>query len=160
MVVLVGAGELGPLGTARTRFEVEVGGDLSAAGVLELAWSQGLVTWDASSAAWVTPEVEEVAEEDVYERFHDDVLAGIGVRRFHDDFGPHLPMVDNLAPELTTIYLDKPLTFAVEDEATARSFVDSCEGASLKRVDFESGGAEWQVTRPAGSAVRVPRRAG
>ena len=158
MVVLVGAGELGPLGTARTRFEVEVGGDLSAAGVLELAWSQGLVTWDASSAAWVTPEGEEVAEEDVYERFHDEVLAGIGVRRFHDDFGPHLPMVDNLAPELTTIYLDKPLTFTVEDEGTARSFVDSCEGASLKRVDVESGGAEWQVTRPAGSAVRVPRR--
>ena len=158
MVVLVGAGELGPLGTARTRFEVEVGGDLSAAGVLELAWSQGLVAWDGPSAAWVTPEGEEVAEEDVYERFHDDVLAGIGVRRFHDDFGPHLPMVDNLAPELTTIYLDKPLTFTVENEATARSFVDSCEGASLKRVDIESGGVEWQVTRPAGSAVRVPRR--
>ncbi|TRX48169.1 DUF1729 domain-containing protein [Corynebacterium guaraldiae] len=158
MVVIVGAGELGPLGSSRTRFEAEVGGDLSAAGVLELAWSRGLISWDERTAGWLTAEGEEVAEEDVYARFHDEVLAGIGVRRFHDDFGPHLPMVDNLAPELTTIYLEKPLSFTVADEATAHSFVDSCEGATLRRVTDPNGEVEWQVTRPAGSAVRVPRR--
>ncbi|MGV0329500.1 fatty acid synthase subunit beta domain-containing protein [Corynebacterium guaraldiae] len=158
MVVIVGAGELGPLGSSRTRFEAEVGGDLSAAGVLELAWSRGLIRWDERTAGWLTAEGEEVAEEDVYARFHDEVLAGIGVRRFHDDFGPHLPMVDNLAPELTTIYLEKPLSFTVQDEETARSFVDSCEGATLRRVTDPNGEVEWQVTRPAGSPVRVPRR--
>ena len=158
MVVIVGAGELGPLGSSRTRFEAEVGGELSAAGVLELAWSRGLISWDERTAGWLTAEGEEVAEEDVYARFHDEVLAGIGVRRFHDDFGPHLPMVDNLAPELTTIYLEKPLSFTVQDEETARSFVDSCEGATLRRVTDPTGEVEWQVTRPAGSSVRVPRR--
>lgn len=158
MVVIVGAGELGPLGSSRTRFEAEVGGDLSAAGVLELAWSRGLISWDERTAGWLTAEGEEVAEEDVYARFHDEVLAGIGVRRFHDDFGPHLPMVDNLAPELTTIYLEKPLSFTVQDEETARSFVDSCEGATLRRVTDATGEDEWQVARPTGSAVRVPRR--
>ncbi len=158
MVVIVGAGELGPLGSSRTRFEAEVGGDLSAAGVLELAWSRGLISWDERTAGWLTAEGEEVAEEDVYARFHDEVLAGIGVRRFHDDFGPHLPMVDNLAPELTTIYLEKPLSFTVQDEETARSFVDSCEGATLRRVTDATGEDEWQVARPAGSPVRVPRR--
>ncbi|OFP29420.1 type I polyketide synthase [Corynebacterium sp. HMSC068G04] len=158
MVVIVGAGELGPLGSSRTRFEAEVGGELSAAGVLELAWSRGLISWDERTAGWLTVEGEELAEEDVYERFHDEVLAGIGVRRFHDDFGPHLPMVDNLAPELTTIYLEKPLSFTVQDEETARSFVDSCEGATLRRVTDQTGEVEWQITRPAGSAVRVPRR--
>lgn len=158
MVIIVGAGELGPLGSSRTRFEAEVGGDLSAAGVLELAWSCGLISWDERTAGWLTAEGEEIAEEDVYARFHDEVLAGIGVRRFHDDFGPHLPMVDNLAPELTTIYLEKPLSFTVQDEETARSFVDSCEGATLRRVTNANGEVEWQVTRPAGSAVRVPRR--
>ena len=35
-----------PLGSARTRFEIEVEDDLSAAGVLELAWSTGLVVWE------------------------------------------------------------------------------------------------------------------
>ena len=158
MVVIVGAGELGPLGSSRTRYEVEVGGELSAAGVLELAWSRGLIRWDEHTAGWLTAEGEEIAEEDVYARFHDEVLAGIGVRRFHDDFGPHLPMVDNLAPELTTIYLEKPLSFTVQDVETARSFVDSCEGATLRRVTDPNGEVEWQVTRPAGSAVRVSRR--
>ena len=67
-------------------------------------------------------------------------------------------MLDNLAPELTTIYLEKPLSFTVQDEETARSFVDSCEGATLRRVDGATGEVEWQITRPAGSAVRVPRR--
>ncbi|OFQ95990.1 3-oxoacyl-ACP synthase [Corynebacterium sp. HMSC056E09] len=158
MVVIVGAGELGPLGSSRTRYEAEVGGELSAAGVLELAWSRGLISWDERTAGWLTAEGEEVAEEDVYARFHDEVLAGIGVRRFHDDFGPHLPMVDNLAPELTTIYLEKPLSFTVQDEETARSFVDSCEGTTLRRVTDATGEDEWQVTRAAGSSVRVPRR--
>lgn len=158
MVVIVGAGELGPLGSSRTRYEAEIGGELSAAGVLELAWSRGLIRWDERTAGWRTADGEELAEEDVYERFHDEVLAGIGVRRFHDDFGPHLPMVDNLAPELTTIYLEKPLSFTVPDEETARSFIDSCEGATLRRVTDPSGEVEWQITRPAGSAVRVPRR--
>ncbi|MDO5032928.1 type I polyketide synthase [Corynebacterium sp.] len=153
MVVIVGAGELGPVGSSRTRYEVEVGGDLSAAGVLELAWSRGLIEWDATAAAWVSAEGVELDEAEVYERFHDEVLAELGVRRYHDDFGPHMPMVDNLAPELTTIYLEKPLTFTVADEETARTFAAEVEGT---RVSFD--GEEWQVTRPAGSPVRVPRR--
>ena len=154
MVVIVGAGELGPLGSSRTRFEVELTGELSAAGVLELAWTMGLIEWDAQSAQWTVLDTgEAIAEEDVYEQFHDQVMANIGVRRYHDDFGPHMPMVDNLAPELTTIYLQKPLTFTVDDEATAKSFVEEVEGAT---AHFD--GEEWQVTRPAGSPVRVPRR--
>lgn len=46
LVVIVGAAELGPYGSSRTRFEMEVSGELSAAGVLELAWSTGLVKWE------------------------------------------------------------------------------------------------------------------
>ena len=45
----------------------------------------------------------------------------MGVRRYHDDFG----MVGNLAPELTTIYLDQDLSFNVADKATAKTYVDS-----------------------------------
>lgn len=152
MVVIVGAGELGPVGSSRTRYEVELTGDLTAAGVLELAWTTGLIKWDETNRTWMAGD-EAIAEEDIYERFHDEVLANVGIRRYHDDFGPHLPMVDNLAPELTTIYLERDMTFAVADEATAKSFVDEVEGASAY---FD--GEEWQVTRPKGSPVRVPRR--
>ncbi|MEO6470355.1 MAG: fatty acid synthase subunit beta domain-containing protein, partial [Aeromicrobium sp.] len=53
LVVIVGAGELGPYGSSRTRFEMEVSDELSAAGVLELAWTTGLVTWENEpKAGW------------------------------------------------------------------------------------------------------------
>lgn len=153
MVVIVGAGEIGPVGSSRTRFEVEMTGDLSAAGVIELAWTTGLIAWDDAAGAWFDADGEEIAEEDIYDRFHDEVLANVGVRQYHDDYGPNMPMVDNLAPELTTIYLERDMTFAVPDEDTARTFVADVEGAT---AHFD--GEEWQVTRPAGSEVRVPRR--
>src|SRR5206468_9085622 len=46
LVVIVGGAELGPYGSSRTRFEMEVEGELSAAGVLELAWTTGLIRWE------------------------------------------------------------------------------------------------------------------
>ncbi|MCQ9370865.1 DUF1729 domain-containing protein [Corynebacterium sp. 35RC1] len=149
MVVVVGAGELGPYGSARTRFEAELSGDLTAAGVLELAWSMGLVHWDNG---WFDADENEVEEADIFDRFHDEVLARVGVRRYHDDFG----MVDNLAPELTTVYLDQDLSFSVADKQTAKTFVDSEPETTTAYLDEETG--EWIVTRKAGSAVRVPRR--
>ncbi|RNE49687.1 type I polyketide synthase [Corynebacterium alimapuense] len=149
MIVIVGAGELGPYGSARTRFDAELSGDLTAAGVIELAWSMGLIRWDD---AWVDADDNEIAEEDIYEHFHDEVLARVGIRRYHDDFF----MVNNLAPELTTVYLDKDLSFTVASEEEARSFVSSEPDHTSAYVDAESG--EWTVVRHTGSAVRVPRR--
>ena len=55
MVVIVGAGELGPYGSARTRFEMEVEDQLSAAGVVELAWTTGLLIGRHKLIPWVSP---------------------------------------------------------------------------------------------------------
>ncbi|WP_296205328.1 type I polyketide synthase [uncultured Corynebacterium sp.] len=144
MVVVVGAGELGPWGSARTRFEAELGGDLSAAGVVELAWSMGLIRWEDG---WVDAAGEPVAEADIYARFHDEVMASVGVRRLRDDAG----ISDNLAGELTTVYLDRDLTFSTADADSARDF--AAAGARVCPA-----GDAWEVTRPKGSEIRVPRR--
>lgn len=149
MVVIVGAGEMSPYGSARTRFDAELTGDLTAAGVIELAWTMGLITWDG---AWYDADDNELEEADVFDRYHDEVLARVGVRRYHDDFF----MVDNLAPELTTVYLDNDLSFAVATKDEAKTYVDSEPDHTSARYDDETG--EWTVTRHAGSAVRVPRR--
>src|SRR5690606_37174794 len=73
MVVIVGAGELGPYGSARTRFEIEVSDELSAAGVLELAWTTGLVAWenDPKPGWYDTESGEYVPEHELAERYHD-----------------------------------------------------------------------------------------
>ena len=155
MVVIVGAGELGPLGSARTRFDAEVSGDLSAAGVIELAWTMGLIHWDTDpTPGWYDANDDAIAEEDIFDRFHDEVMGRVGVRRYNDmaAYG----MFDNFAPELTTVYLDHDLTFSVGSREEAQTYVES--EPALTVASFDSEVEEWKVTRKAGSAIRVPRR--
>ena len=152
MVVIVGAGELGPYGSARTRFEMEVDEELSAAGVLELAWSTGLVTWDDNVGGWYDTESgDAIDESEIRERYHDTVVERCGIRTFADDGS----MRDNSAPLLTSVYLDQDLTFSVGSEAEAQAM----RAADPERTAIASNAeGDWTVTRKAGTEIRVPRR--
>ncbi|GAB20623.1 fatty-acid synthase I [Gordonia effusa NBRC 100432] len=154
LVVIVGAGELGPYGSARTRFEMEVDEKLSAAGVLELAWNTGLVTWESTpKPGWYDVESgDPVAEADIADRYHDEVVARCGIRRYADDG----EMVDNSSPLLTSVFLDEDLSFAVASEAEARAFASA--DPERTRVVPNADTGDWQVTRLAGTEIRVPRR--
>ncbi|MGO4203547.1 fatty acid synthase subunit beta domain-containing protein [Rhodococcus sp. TAF43] len=155
LVVIVGAGELGPYGSSRTRFEMEVDEQLSAAGVLELAWNTGLVTWENDPVAgWYDAETGDlVPEAEIADRYHDAVVERCGIRTYGDEGA----MVDNTAPLLTSVFIDKDLSFVVGSEAEARAFVDSDPENTTAAVDAESG--DWTVTRKAGTEIRVPRKA-
>nr|WP_051407159.1 type I polyketide synthase [Nocardia sp. CNY236] len=155
MVVIVGAGELGPYGSARTRFEMEVSDELSAAGVLELAWTTGMVTWeDQPQPGWYdVASGDYVPEHELSERYHDAVVARCGVRRYVDDGA----MVDNSAPLMTSVFLDKDLSFTVGGEAEARAFHAADPEHTVIAPVADSG--DWTVTRKAGTEIRVPRRA-
>ncbi|GAA4481694.1 type I polyketide synthase [Rhodococcus olei] len=155
LVVIVGAGELGPYGSARTRFEMEVDEQLSAAGVLELAWNTGLVGWEQDpEPGWYDAETGElVPEAEIADRYHDTVVERCGIRRYGDEGA----MVDNTMPLMTSVFLDKDLSFVVGSEAEAQAFVDSDPEHTVAAQDPESG--DWQVTRRAGTEIRVPRKA-
>ncbi len=155
MVVIVGAGELGPYGSSRTRFEVEVSDELSAAGVLELAWTTGLVTWEQDpKPGWYDVESGDfVPESELAERYHDTVVARCGVRRYGDDGA----MVDNAAPLMTSVFLDQDLSFTVGGEAEARAFHAADPEHTVITPVADSG--DWTVTRKAGTEIRVPRKA-
>ncbi len=152
MVVIVGAGELGPYGSARTRFEMEVDEELSAAGVLELAWSTGLVTWDENVGGWYDTESgDAIDESEIHERYHDTVVERCGIRTYGDDGS----MRDNTAPLLTSVYLDDDLTFTVGSETEARAMQDADPERTVIAATAEG---DWTVTRKAGTEIRVPRR--
>ncbi|MEU8894837.1 fatty acid synthase subunit beta domain-containing protein [Nocardia sp. NPDC048505] len=155
MVVIVGAGELGPYGSARTRFEVEVDAELSAAGVLELAWTTGLVTWenDPKPGWYDTESGDFVPESELAERYHDTVVERCGVRRYADEGA----MVDNTSPLMTSVFLDQDLSFTVGSEAEARAFHAANPEQTIITPVADSG--DWTVTRKAGTEIRVPRRA-
>ena len=148
MVVIVGAGELGPYGSSRTRFEAEVG-DISAAGIVELAWSMGLISYEGG---WLDDEGQAIGESGIVSRYRDEVLARVGVRRYADDGD----LVDNTMTELTTVYLDRALSFSVRDRQAAETFVASNPDSTTASFDAETG--QWLVTRAAGTPVQVPRR--
>ncbi|MFW0787361.1 fatty acid synthase subunit beta domain-containing protein [Gordonia sp. CPCC 206044] len=154
LVVIVGAGELGPYGSARTRFEMEVDEKLSAAGVVELAWNTGLIQWDtAPKPGWYDTESgDPVAESEIAERYHDEVVARCGIRRYQDEGA----MVDNTSPLLTSVFLDEDLTFTVSSEAEARAFAAANPDKTRVVENGETG--DWQVTRLAGTEIRVPRQ--
>ncbi|MBF6351417.1 DUF1729 domain-containing protein [Nocardia flavorosea] len=155
MVVIVGAGELGPYGSARTRFEMEVSDELSAAGVLELAWTTGMVAWenDPKPGWYDTESGDYVPEAELAERYHDAVVERCGIRRYEDDAA----MVDNSSPLMTSVFLDQDLSFTVGSEAEARAFHAAAPEHTVITPVADSG--DWTVTRKAGTEIRVPRRA-
>jgi fatty acid synthase len=155
LVVIVGGAELGPYGSSRTRFEMEVDNELSAAGVLELAWTTGLVKWeDDPTPGWYDTDTGELIDEgELVERYHDAVVDRVGIREFVDD-GAIDP--DHAAPLLVSVFLDKDFTFVVSSEADARAFVQFDPEHTVAVPVPDS--TDWQVTRKAGTEIRVPRK--
>ncbi len=155
LVVIVGGAELGPYGSSRTRFEMELDNELSAAGVLELAWTTGLVKWeDDPTPGWYDNETGELVDEsELVERYHDIVVERTGIREFVDD-GAIDP--DHASPLLVSVFLDKDFSFVVSSEADARAFVDFDPEHTVATPVPDS--ADWQVTRKAGTEIRVPRK--
>ena len=155
LVVIVGGAELGPYGSSRTRFEMEVDNELSAAGVLELAWTTGLIKWeDDPKPGWYdTAGGELVDEADLVERYHDVVVERCGIREFVDDGAIG---ADHASPLLVSVFLDKDFSFVVSSEAEARAFVEVDPEHTVARPVPDS--ADWEVIRKAGSEIRVPRK--
>ncbi len=153
LVVVVAAGEVGPCGSSRTRFELEVEDRLSPAGVLELAWTTGLIVWEHSPVAgWHDAATgEQLSEADVVDRFGEQVEAACGIRSYRDDGA----LVDGTAPLLASVFLEEDTSFVVRTQAEAQSFAQADPARTAIR-QLDSG--DWQVTRKAGSQIRVPRR--
>lgn len=159
MVVVVSIGEIGPWGSARTRWQAELGiqsdgqVDLTPAGVLELAWMMGLLTWQESpESGWYDADGNLVQPYEVFDRYRDEVVARSGVRKFINDAG----IVDLGTLEDAEVFLNTDVTFTVPELKTAESYV--IEEPRLTRVQQLPDG-EWQVTRLAGASARLPRRA-
>ena len=155
MVVIVGGAELGPYGSSRTRFEMEVSGELSAAGVLELAWTTGLVRWenDPKPGWYDIASGDPVDEADLVDRYHDAVIQRCGIREFVADGALK---ADHCTELLVSVFLDRDFCFAVSSEAEARAFEAADPEHTVVRPAGDGG--DWEVIRRAGTEIRVPRK--
>ncbi|WP_182050394.1 type I polyketide synthase [Changpingibacter yushuensis] len=157
MVVIVGLGEIGPWGSSRTRLEAELGidsdgdVDMTAAGVLEMAWMMGLLTWhDTPQPGWYNTDDVLVDEADIWEKYRNEVVARSGIRSFVDDGA----LADLGTVDVAPVRLASDITFGVADEAAAQAHIAA--DPNFTTSAFVDG--EWQVTRRAGAVTYVPRR--
>ena len=148
MVVLVGIAEQGPWGGSRTRWEAEVGA-LSAAGIVELAWRTGLITWDGARAAWVDAASGEQRDESaIVAAYGEQVRQRCGLRLLTDT--PLVPA--DGASQFAEIFLERPLTLTLPTRADAEALAAGARDAAVLQAE---GG--WRLTLPAGAGIRVPR---
>ena len=151
--MIVGAGEVGPLGSSRTRFELEVEDHLSPAGVIELAWTTGLIVWENEPVAgWHDVESgEPLSEAEVVEKYGEQVESSVGIRSYRDDGA----LVDGTAPLMVSVFLEEDTSFVVRTEDEAKALVEAAP-KHTRITPTEDG--DWLVTRLAGSEIKVPRR--
>ena len=155
MVVVLGAGEVGPWGSSVTRFDLEVEADLADGSIAELAWTCGLIRWesDLDGGSWVDAATDEaVAESVLAEQYREQVLALCGIRTYEVD-GPLNP---DGVPLLVEVFLERDVVITAADETDARAFAAADPENTSVLLTAEG---DWQVVRRAGSAIRVPRRA-
>ncbi|KAL0953237.1 hypothetical protein HGRIS_004490 [Hohenbuehelia grisea] len=88
VVVVTGYGEVGPWGSARTRWEMEARGEFTIEGCIEMAWMMGFIKHfdgrlkdGALYVGWVDSKTgEAVDDKDVRGRYEKEILAHAGVR--------------------------------------------------------------------------------
>lgn len=89
VVVVVGFAEIGPWGNSRTRWEMELQGELSIQGCIELAWMTGLIkhnpkptpSADGAAAAWIdTASGASVHDFEVKVKYEKQLLGNTGLR--------------------------------------------------------------------------------
>ncbi|MFO0652265.1 MAG: DUF1729 domain-containing protein [Polyangiales bacterium] len=158
VAVIVGLGELGPWGGARTRWSMESSGELSVEACIELAWMTGRIRYERSRqhVGWIdAASGEPVHERDVKARYEEALLSDSGIRfvdpKFQQGFDPRKLTV------WADVALEQDFVFPVPGRAEGEAFVSAAgEGA---RLVFDAAKDAWLVVRKKGSVVKVARAA-
>lgn len=148
LVVVCGIGEIGAWGTTHTRYEVEFGQHLSAAGIIELAWALGLITYEDGSWAYGQRRLNEAQ---LAAELEDVVLAHCGLREFEpEDVGLEGPF-ETIWQEIS---LNRNLRLPVDYGELAEQLATQ-PGV---QTSFDAATQVWEVTFAPGTTIRVPRR--
>ncbi|KAJ2839351.1 fatty acid synthase alpha subunit Lsd1 [Coemansia sp. 'formosensis'] len=156
VVVVTGYGEVSPLGSAETRWEMEAYGEFSLEGCIELAWIMGLIKHASSTeyTGWVDAEGAPIRDVDVKARYEEFILAHTGIRLLESSMLEN-PEIDPSAVSIFRELLiehDMPPFEASADEA-----------AQFKRrnndlVDtWANEDGSWSVKFLKGAVLMVPK---
>lgn len=160
VIVNTGFAEVGPWGSSRTRWEMEVRGDFTLEGWVEMAWIMGYIKHfdgrlknGSLYVGWVESKSgEPVDEKDVKGKFEKDILTHAGVRLIEPElWRGYDPKKKVFHQEVELVHDLEPMEVS---EADAKKFKNE-HGA---KCDIWTGeGGEWFVKLKKGSRILVPK---
>ncbi|KAI8965408.1 putative 3-oxoacyl-synthase [Daldinia sp. FL1419] len=162
VVVVVGFAEIGPWGNSRTRWEMELKGELSIQGCIELAWMTGLIKYNPkpgpltnrAAAAWLdvasgTP----VHDYEVKAKYEKQILEHTGLRLIEPGSLDH-PNRDSkqFLQEVIVQHDLEPFTASFD---TAMEFVrEQGDKAEIKQI---SKSDQFSVCLKKGATLMIPK---
>ncbi|KAJ2710817.1 fatty acid synthase alpha subunit Lsd1, partial [Coemansia spiralis] len=165
VVVIAGYGEVGPHGSAETRWEMEAHGEFSLEGCIELAWIMGYIKHFSGKhnktgkmyVGWVDAQSgEPVADRQVKQRYEKQILEHTGVRLVEPEgMDGYDPSRKSLLRELQIEHDMEPFD-ATEEEA--RQF-QLRNGDRVRIWESKAAGAsgQWLVRLLKGATLMVPK---
>ncbi|KAI1205461.1 putative 3-oxoacyl-synthase [Annulohypoxylon truncatum] len=162
VVVVVGFAEIGPWGNSRTRWEMELKGELSIQGCIELAWMTGLIkhnpkptpSTDGAPAAWIdTTTGAPVHDHEVKAKYEKQILEHAGLRLIEPSPLDH-PNRDNkqFLQEVIVQHDLEPFTASFD---TAMDFVrEHGDKAEIKQITKSD---QFSVRIRKGATLMIPK---
>ena len=160
VVVVCGFGEVGPWGSARTRWEMEATGVFSVEGCVEMAWLMGLIKYFEGKtgqgqlySGWVDAKTNEpVRDIDVKGRYERYILEHSGIRVIEPD------LFDGYDPQNKQFLVE-----VVIDGDVPEIEVSEEEAMNFKKRHGDSAdvycrdGDRWMVSLRRGATIYVPK---
>ncbi|OJI84572.1 hypothetical protein ASPTUDRAFT_76110 [Aspergillus tubingensis CBS 134.48] len=144
-VVVTGFSELGPVGNARTRWEMEAYGQFSLEGAIELAWLMGYISHFAGTidgtpySGWVdTTTKKPVADIDVKSVYEERILTHTGIRLVESDSKPFLHEI-TLQQDLEPLDMPESLAEQMKSEHGEFAAVQQSTTPDLFTVQLRKG---------------------
>ncbi|KAL9936912.1 hypothetical protein V8E36_004147 [Tilletia maclaganii] len=162
VVVVTGFAEVGPWGSARTRWEQEARGELTIEGVIEMAWMMGMIRHvdgklknGKPHVGWVDVATDEpVEDKDMKNRYEKDIISHAGVRFIEPElFKGYDPKRKGFQQEIELAHDLEPLEVSsAEAEKYKRE-----HGDKVDAWETAPGSDSWLVVLKKGARIFVPK---
>lgn len=160
VIVVTGFAEVGPLGNARTRWEMESKGEFSLEGCIEMAWIMGLIKYHNGAlkgkpyTGWVDAKTQQpVEDKDIKAKYEETILEHLGIRLIEPElFGGYDPNKKQMIQEIVIQHDLEPFEASKETaEQYAHQHGDKCEIFEIE------GLGEYTVRILKGATLFVPK---
>ena len=165
VVVVVGIAEIGPLGNARTRWDMETHGRFSQEACLELAWMTGMIRYsaelihseDSTSGGWVDAETNVPVQEcDIRTLYKSRIADRTGLRLVEPGTFDHPDRSKKQALQEMLVQHD------LEPFKVSRELAHELKREQEDKIEIERAGdndEEWYARLKKGAIIAVPKAA-